>query len=289
MLSASALFAAGGIAVKALLRQGYSPVVLAQLRVDFAFLLLALGLLAFRPSLLRIHRRDLPGTLTFGVLGLAGVQFVYYLALARINIALALTLEFLGLVVITGWERFRRGQPVSPSIWIALGLSLGGSFFAAGAYRADLLRVNLPGIGFALLAALLLAFYFLRASTLAVRADVRTTLVYGFGAGVVAWGLFDAAVRPPVPHDVRVMVVMAAVGAATLLAFGLSVAALRSIRPSRAGIVATSEPVFAGIAALVLLDERFEALQVLGGTLVLLGIALVQLAADEAAPEPGLD
>lgn len=289
VLASAALFAAAGIAVKVLLRAGYSPLMLAQLRQLWAFLLLLLGLLVARPRLLRVGRRELPGLALFGILGLAGVQAFYYLALARINIALALVLEFLGLIVIAAWERFRRGQAVPGLVWGALGLALAGSFFAAGAYRVALLRVNLPGIGFALAAALLLAFYFLRASTLAGRVDVRTTLVYAFGAGAGAWGVYDLVARPDFPQDPRVMLVMGMIGAGTLAGFGLSILALRTIRPSLAGIVATSEPVFAGIVALLLLGETFEPLQVVGGTLVLASIALVQLGDDERAVPAGPD
>ena len=289
VLASAALFAAAGIVVKVLLRLGYSPIMLAQLRILGAFALLVLGLLVARPHLLRVERRELPGLALFGVLGLSGVQLVYYLALARINIALALVLEFLGLIVIAGWERLRRGQPVPTLVWGALALALAGSFLAAGAYRVALLRVNLPGIGFALAAALLLAFYFLRASTLAQRIDVRTTLVYGFGAGAGAWAVYDLVARPDFPQDPRVLLIMGAIGAGTLAGFGLSVLALRTIRPSLAGIVATSEPVFAGIVALLVLGETFEPLQVVGGTLVLASIALVQLGHDERAFAARLD
>ena len=87
------LFAAGGNAVKALFRLGYSPLVLAQLRIWFAFAWLFGALLLFRPSRLRVPRRELPALAVFGGIGLAGVQLSYYLTIARINIAVALRVQ----------------------------------------------------------------------------------------------------------------------------------------------------------------------------------------------------
>jgi drug/metabolite transporter (DMT)-like permease len=46
------------------------------------------------------------------------------------------------------------------------------------------------------------------------------------------------------------------------------------------GIVATAEPVFAGLIAFFLLHDLLELPQVLGAALVLAGIVVVQLGAD---------
>src|ERR1700716_4583871 len=71
------LFAAGGNAVKVLFGLGYSPLVLAQLRIGWAFAWLLVILLAFRPALLRVDRRELPALAVVGTVGLAGVQLSY--------------------------------------------------------------------------------------------------------------------------------------------------------------------------------------------------------------------
>jgi drug/metabolite transporter (DMT)-like permease len=115
-------YAAGGNGVKVLFQRGYAPVT---------------------------PRRELLPLAIFGTVAIAGVQVVYYLAIARLNIAVALFVQYLGLVGITAWERYRRQQQVAAHVWAALGLVLLGSFFMVGAYRPELLRVNLPGIGLA--------------------------------------------------------------------------------------------------------------------------------------------
>lgn len=271
------LFAAGGNAVSVLFRRGFSPLTLAQLRVWWAFFWLLLSLLLMRPGLLRVRRADLPGLVVFGCIGLAGVQLSYYLTISRINIAVALLVQYLGLVVVTAVERWHRGQPVPSRVWGALSLVLVGCFFAVGAYQPSLLRVNLPGVMLGLVSAGFFAFYILRASTLARRLDTWTILLYGFGSASVMWAGFDLATGTGPPLDWRIWAVMALIGVlGTLVAHGLFVLALRTVRPSTAGILATAEPVFAGLIAFLVLGDRLQPLQLLGAAVILAGIVTVQ-------------
>ena len=287
-MGSAALFAAGGNAVKALFGLGFQPLALAQLRIAWAFAFLLISLSVAGRPLFRIRPAELPGLLIFGTLGVAGVQLAYYLAIARLNIAVALLVQYLGLVAITAWERYRRQQAVPVNVWSALALVLVGAFFTVGAYQPSLLRLNLPGIGFGLAAAALLAFYMLRASALLARLNTWTILVYAFGAGTLMWTAYDLVMRPSLPSQVWVWFAMALVGLfGTLVAHGLFVLALRTIRPSRAGIVATAEPVIAGLIAFLLFRDGLEPLQLLGAAVVVCGIVLVQLGGEGAvAPTP---
>ena len=268
--------------VKALFRLGYSPLVLAQMRIWWAFVGLLLSLLLIRPALLRVSRQELPALAIFGGLGLAGTQLSYYLTIARINIALALLVEYLGLVVVTAFERYHRHQAVGARVWAALALVLVGAFFAVGAYQPSLFSVNLPGVMLGLVSAAFFAFYLLRASTLAQRLDTWTMLVYGFGAGSLLWAGFDIATGTAPPVDWRIWAVMALLGLiGTLLPHGLFVMALRTIRPSSAGIVATAEPVFAGVIAYLAFGDRLQPLQLMGAAIIIAGIITVQTASSE--------
>jgi drug/metabolite transporter (DMT)-like permease len=278
------LFAASGNVVKALFALGYSPLVLAQLRIWWAFAWLFVLVLVIRPALLRTSRRELPALAIFGGIGLAGVQLSYYLTIARLNIAVALLVQYLGLVGVTAFERYHRQQQVPARVWGALAMVLAGAFFAVGAYQPSLFRVNLPGVMLGLVSAGFFAFYVLRASTLARRLNTWTVLLYGFGAGSLLWAAFDAVTRTALPTDWRIWIVMGLVGLiGTLAAHGLFVLALRSIRPSSAGIVATAEPVFAGLIAFLILGDRLQPLQVFGAAVIVAGIIIVLAASRDAA------
>jgi drug/metabolite transporter (DMT)-like permease len=282
VLLGALLFAAGGNVVKALFKLGYSPLVLAQMRIWWAFIGLLLSILVIRPALLRVSRRELPSLAIFGGIGLAGVQLSYYLTIARINIAIALLVEYLGLVAVTAFERYHRRHPVGTRIWGALALVLVGAFFAVGAYQPSLFSVNLPGVMLGLVSAGFFAFYLLRASTLAQRLDTWTMLLYGFGAGSLLWAGFDIVTGTAPPADWRIWAVMALLGlVGTLLPHGLFLMALRTIRPSSAGIVATAEPVFAGVIAYLAFGDRLQPLQLMGAAVIVTGIVIVQTGTGE--------
>jgi drug/metabolite transporter (DMT)-like permease len=156
-----------------------------------------------------------------------------------------------------------------------------GAFFAVGAYQPSLFRVNLPGVMLGLVSAGFFAFYILRASTLVRRLNTWTVLLYGFGTGSLLWAVFDVATGTALPADLRIWVVMGLLGlVATLVAHGLFVLALRTIRPSSAGIVATAEPVFAGLIAFLVLGDRLQPLQLLGAAVIVAGIITVQAGRD---------
>ena len=277
MLLSAFLFAGGGNVVKALFRLGYSPLVLAQLRIWWAFAWLLVLMVVIRPARLAVSRRELPALAVFCAVGLAGVQLSYYLTIARINIAVALLVQYLGLVGVTAFERYHRQQQVPAQVWGALAMVLVGAFFAVGAYQPALFRVNLPGVMLGLVSAAFFAFYLLRASTLARRLDPWTMLLYGFGAGSLLWAVFDVATGTALPADWRIWVVMGLLGLiGTLIAHGLFVMALRTIRPSAAGIVATAEPVFAGLIAFILFGDKLQPLQLLGAGVIVAGIITVQ-------------
>src|SRR5437899_12300516 len=74
------LFAAGGNVVKALFRLGYSPLVLAQMRIWWAFAGLFLSLLLVRPALLRVSRRELQALAIIDWVGSAGVLLSHYMS-----------------------------------------------------------------------------------------------------------------------------------------------------------------------------------------------------------------
>jgi drug/metabolite transporter (DMT)-like permease len=67
----------------------------------------------------------------------------------------------------------------------------------------------------------------------------------------------------------------------TLVAHGLFVLALRTIRPSSASIVATAEPVFAGLIAFLVLGDRLQPLQVVGAAVIVAGIITVQAGSND--------
>ena len=231
-----------------------------------------------------MRRTDLPLLALFGLLGVLAVQLVYYEAIQRIPLGVALVIEYTAPLLILGYWRLR-GRRVGIGLWLAGGLTLGGCYFVVGAYDAQLRQVNAVGALLAAVDALILAAYFLMAERLVTRYSSWALLCVGFGTAALAWSV----VRPPWslpwsslggeigPYVLGVVVI------ATVVPYLFSVGAVRLIPAARVGLTSTAEPVIAAIAAWLLIGQSLEPLQVVGGVIVMVGILVAQsvrLAAD---------
>jgi drug/metabolite transporter (DMT)-like permease len=257
---------------------GVPPETLAEFRILFAFIVfLGLTLALRRRDLATFRRADLPWLALFGLLGVMAVQLVYYQAIQRIPIGVALVIEYTAPLLILGYWR-ARGRHVGVGLWLAGVLTLVGCYFVVGAYDAQLRQVNSIGALLATVDAIILAGYFLLAERLVHRYSSWALLCAGFGTASVAW----CVVRPPwtlpwsdlggeLGLDVLGVVVIA-----TVVPYLFSVGAVRLIPAARVGLASTAEPVIAAVAAWVLIGESLQPLQVLGGVIVVVGILIAQ-------------
>jgi len=138
----------------------------------------------------------------------------------------------------------------------------------------------LNGLGLALAAAdaFFFALYFALAERLGTRYTTPTLLLWGFGFALLGWSIVRAPWTLPwttTPADVYVQIAEVVV-IATLIPFALTLAAVRLIPAARVGLTATFEPVVAAVAAWVVLSERLELQQIVGGVVVLAAIAIAQ-------------
>jgi drug/metabolite transporter (DMT)-like permease len=275
-LTAAAFFGIGGIIAKAAFNSGVEPSILAEWRVLFAFLVFISIFAALRFDL-RIRRSDLALFAVFGIVGLAGVSLIYYEAIKRIPIGVALVIEYTGPVLLLIHARLR-GRTVGRRLWIAAALAVLGCFFAAGAYDARLRELNALGLALAAMDAFIFALYFALGERLGKTYGTPTLLVWGFGFALVGWSI----VRPPwllpwteTSTDGYVQIA-AVVVIATVIPFALTLAAVRLIPAARVGLAATFEPVVAAVAAWIALGEHLDPLQIVGGVVVLVGIGIAQ-------------
>lgn len=257
---------------------GVPPETLAEFRILFAFVaFVALTLALRRRDLTTFKRADLPWLALFGLLGVMAVQLVYYQAIQRIPIGVALVIEYTAPLLILGYWR-ARGRHVGLGLWIAGALTLVGCYFVVGAYDAQLRQINAVGALLATVDAIILAAYFLLAERLVHRYSSWALLCAGFGAAALAW----CVVRPPwtLPWSdlggELGLYVLGVVVIATVVPYLFSVGAVRLIPAARVGLASTAEPVIAAIAAWVLIGESLQPLQVLGGVIVVVGILIAQ-------------
>jgi drug/metabolite transporter (DMT)-like permease len=297
-MAAAGFFAVNGTVSTLALDAGIQSTRLTALRCTGAAIGLLVVLAIVAPARLRISWRELPLIAVFGVVGLALTQFLYYVAIGRMPVGIALVFEMTAPVFIALYVWLVRGERVRNRLWLALLLSLSGLVLVAQVWQ-DGGSLDPIGVGAALVAALCLATYYLMGERATVTRDPVTLTCWSFLAAAVFWSVvtpwwaFDPAV---LGEQVRVSIgslqlplwVLVAwiVVFGAIVPFWLSITALRHLPPTAAGLVATVEPVFASIVAWSWLEQVLSGWQVVGGAVVLTGIVLAQTARTGSAPSP---
>ena len=270
----AALFALGGVMARKLLDDGVSPLHLVELRSVLTLVLLAAFLAVTDRERLRIRRADVPALALLGIGGLAAVQTTYFAAIERLDIGVALTIQYLAPLLILA------AQPrhASRAMWGAGALSVLGAFLVARAYDAD--GLDGAGLLWAVAACVTFAVNLTASEHAGDRGiDARTTLLWGFAFCTLAL----LVLRPPWTFpfgafdDLENALLGLGVGVlGTLVPFALLFTGIRHIGSARAAVVATLEPVIASILAWPLLDQVLSAPQVVGVVVVCAAVAWVQ-------------
>jgi drug/metabolite transporter (DMT)-like permease len=275
--AAATMWAVNGSLSRFLLDDGVSPWHLTELRSVLSFVLLAGWLLLFDRGSLRVKRSEVPGLAWLGIAGLAAVQATYYAAIDRIDIGVALTIQYTGPLLILLWLRFAHGRKLAPSLWGAVALSAVGSFLVVEAYDID--AVDGLGLAAAAAAAVTFAINLVASERAGTRHPPQTTLVWGFGFASAVW----LVLRPPwtFPFELfdnleNILLGLGVAVIGTLIPFLLIVAALRHLAAARTGVVATLEPVLAAIIAWPVHDQTLGAAQIVGIVIVVGAVAWVQ-------------
>lgn len=271
---------------RTLLDDGISAARLSELRAVGSFVVLLALVAAFRPALLRVRHSEIPTLALLGFAGIGAVYVTYFLAIERLQIGVALTLEYLGPLLLLLWLWLWRGRHLPGRLWAAMAMSLVGIVLVVRAY--DLGSVDALGVGAALAAAVSFAIYLGTSERAGERNSTATTLVWAFGFAALMW----LVLQPPwtFPFDRfsdsgNLLLGLAVILVGTLLPYGCLVAAVRHVPAARAGVVATLEPVLSALFAFVIHDEGLAAVQIAGGALVLVAVVWVQAQRADLAAE----
>jgi drug/metabolite transporter (DMT)-like permease len=292
VLAAASLWAVNGVISKVIIESGDVPAQrLTEVRTTGAFVLLGAVLALGRPQSLRVRRGELPMLLTFGVLGLAFVQWFYFEAISRLDIGVALLIQYIAPVLVALWARFAYHEPVRRRIWAALALSILGIALLVELWNG--LTLDGLGVAAALGSAGTFAVYILSAERAVTRRDPVSLVCYGFLLASIFWALLQPWTSFPAElvdesvsllgrlgqFSLPVWLLMAwMVVLGTIVPFALLAGSLRHIPASRAAITAMFEPVAATIIAYAWLGEALSEFQLMGAAVVLAAIVLAQTA-----------
>jgi drug/metabolite transporter (DMT)-like permease len=183
---AATLFAVNGTVSKVILGSGISSGQLTAVRCAGALIGLALIAAATRPRSLRVRTGDLPVLIALGI-ALAVVQWAYFFAIHRLDIGIALLIQFVAPIFVALWARFVFHEPVRRRIWAALALSVAGLTLIVEIWHGG--RLSGPGVAACGLAAISLAAYFLVAEHGVRRRDPVSLSAWAFFFATIFWSL----------------------------------------------------------------------------------------------------
>ena len=283
-------FSSSGPLVKPLLEAGWSLSAALLVRMGLAGLILSPALIAAvrrERSFLRRHRRSL---LAFGLIPVAGCQLLFFSAMQRMPVAVALLIQYLAPVLLVGfvWLRTRR----APSRLVLIGsvVAVVGLVLVVDVSGA---RFDLLGTLLALGAAVTVCVYF----TMSERSgdDLPPLALAAGGLIIGALTMAVVAAVGAIPFaapavtvtfrgiDVPGILPILWVGAvATTLGYALGVMAVPRVGSRLASFIGLSEVLFALGFAWLLLGETPAPIQFVGGVVLLAGVVLVRLDAAEA-------
>jgi drug/metabolite transporter (DMT)-like permease len=284
----SVCFAFSGPMAKYLIAAGMAPMEAVWVRMAGAGVLMIAVLAVVKPSALRIPRSRLPFFAMYAVIAVAGVQALYFAAITRLPVGVALLLEFMAPVMVVVWVRFVRKVRLARAAYVGAVIAVLGLAIVVEAWAG--LQLDALGLLLALLAGACCAGYFLMSDSFGADVDPLGLIAWGMtGAAVVLvpfaqpwnipWRAFtttatpDGAVTLPVLGAYLWMVLIA-----TMAGYILGVNAVRRLSAAVGSTVASLEVIAGAVVAWVLVGEALGAFQIIGGLIVLSGALLAQTA-----------
>ena len=297
-VGAAVLFAVNGNVSKVALQNGVSSLELVSMRSAGTALILLGITAALNPAALRVSRRELGFLALYGLSGIAMVQWLYFVAIQRMPVGIALLFEYTAPLMVALWVRFVQKEPVKSRLWLGLACALAGLALVAQFWKG--MTLDPIGLVSALGAGAALACYYLMGEHGQRERDPISLMAFSFGFSAILWAIVSPWQKFPfgqLTHAVELpgslpgsaplwLMVLWIIVLGTVTPFLLVLFAVARLGPARVGLIGMLEPVGAGIIAWVLLGESLSSVQIVGTVVVLVGIVLAETARQSAHPRP---
>jgi drug/metabolite transporter (DMT)-like permease len=265
----------GGVTVRPI-----DPLILSQTRTTFSLVVLLALLVGSRGwQRIKLPGRDLAYCFLLGTLGVALSNYFYYVAIQRTNVATAIIVQYTApvwvlLYVVARGQQKLSGQKVAAVALAVTGIALVINLFG----HASSLRLDVYGLGAALLASFSFAFYNLAAHRILASYDRWRVLVWTLTAASAFWLVVNPPWKIVAAHYVPMQWLFLFVFSmlSVLGAFSLYFLGLQHLEPTRAIIASCLEPVFSILLAALLLGELLRPIQTVGIIFVLAAIVIIQ-------------
>lgn len=283
ILGAAALWGISATAAKVLFAYQLDTLLVVQTRVTVSWVVLGIAVAVLRPAMLATGWNGLWKFALLGCIGVAGTNFTYYFTIKESTVATAILIQYTAPLLVMGYEMWRGKERISVAKISAAVLSLFGCYLAVGGYDAGALRITplalvtgvCSTIGFAFMT--IFTRYVLRSH------NVWTMTFYSIGFASLFWLLVNPPWNIPgqIPSTEVILPLLALAVVSLLIPHSLFFAGLRGVRPSRAIVTSTIEPVVAIGSAALVLGEYLQPLQIVGAIVVIGAVVVVQFHPEE--------
>jgi drug/metabolite transporter (DMT)-like permease len=279
VILATACWSTSGIFIKTIIQMSsLSPIGLAFWRDLLSSLVLLVGILMLKPSLLKIKGKDLPWLIGMGVISIGSMHFFWNQAVVLLGASMATVLQYNAPILVTILSRFLFNEPFTTRKISAIFLAALGTAMVAGLKTGNNLIIQPHGLLAALLSSITFASLSLFGKKLSQDYNPWSIIFYIFTFGTLTLLLYQSGKLDPWPLGSGIFIwVLALVFISTILGFGAYTKALTYLPASIASITTTTEIIFASILAYYILGEKLGPWQVLGAFLIMGGVTLVSL------------
>lgn len=279
-LISAASFGVMPVLTKVVYAGGAEPV--GVLAVRFALAAAVLHLLARTRQQTRPRGRALAVLLAVGGLGYVGQALCYFFALERISAGLtSLLLYFYPALVVVLAAFASRVRP-RPIVLVSVATATLGTALTVGPVSSG----KTTGVLLGLSAAAIYAVYILVSSTVSGVGPLASA-AWVLTASAVVTGVLALVTRPALPSTTvswLALVAVALIG--TVVAVAAFFAAMALLGPADTAVLSTVEPVVSIAVAAMVLGERLRPLQLVGGVVVLVAVAVLARSRPIKQPVP---
>jgi drug/metabolite transporter (DMT)-like permease len=294
-LFTAATFGTSGTFADSLMQTGWSPGAVVTARITLAAVFLTIPAMISLRGRWGLLRQSAAHLLAYGLVAVAGCQLFFFNAVQHLDVGVALLLEYSGIILIVVWLWLRHGQRPRRLTIIGGAAALVGLVFVLNPGASG---IDPIGVMWGLFAACGLAVFFVLSANAETDLPPLVLAWAAMVVGAVTLLLLDVAHIVPFHVETadvtlvhrRMSWVVPIIGlsfVAAAVAYASGIAAARLLGAKLASFVGLTEVLFAVLFAWVALGQAPTAVQLVGGVVVLVGIALVRTDENEpAAAEP---
>jgi len=278
-------FALNGIVAKMVMQNGLSEWRMLQVRTGGAFVLLLAYVLITNYKSLVVKVKDWPILIAYSFIGFALVQFGYFIAISRMHVSMALIIEFTAPIWIVLWIKYVRKSYVPKDMWTAVLLAFIGMLLLAQVWEG--MTLDTIGVIAAFLDAFALATFFVLSEKLTPTRSTYSLTVFGFGISSALlsiifplWNfpfdIFNQSMNLEGPLEnfsaPGWTLILWIVILGTVIPYLCVLSGIKILSASTSSVIGMLEPVLAGIFAWIWIGESWNAIQLIGGAIVIVGI-----------------